>query len=44
MNTDKEKLASAEVLTQTVSAPKRALIRVYLCSSVVNSLRYSGRK
>jgi hypothetical protein len=35
MNTDKEELASPKTLTQTVSPPKRFLIRVYLCSSVV---------
>jgi hypothetical protein len=38
MNTDKEGLASAKALTQTVNSPKRFLIRVYLCSSVVNCL------
>jgi hypothetical protein len=38
MNTDKEGLAPARVLALAVSSPKRFLIRVYLCSSVVNQL------
>jgi hypothetical protein len=39
MNTDKQRLAPDALLTQKLSRTTRLLIRVHLCSSVVNCLQ-----